>query len=180
MLTAALAGAAIALGRPAWAASGDAVRRAEDFWLRPRRLRLRHASGDSIEATYWSDGELVTSEYTRLSYFLGDRVTGTGVYIQPVLLDILYGVNGWLTYFGIQQPILVTSAYRDPRRNATIEGAALNSHHTTGGAADIRIPGVSTLQVARFGQWLGGGGVGWYPSKDFTHVDRGRLRSWRG
>ncbi|MEJ8837684.1 YcbK family protein [Ramlibacter sp. AN1133] len=166
--------------RPSWAA-GSAGRFADDFWKRPRRIMLQQAkSGERIESTYWSDGELLMPEYTQLSYFMRDRVTGTGVYVHPVLLDILYGINGWLAYYGVRSPVILTSAYRDPRRNLAIEGSVRNSLHTHGDAADIVIPGVNALQVARFGMWLGGGGVGWYPGKQFTHVDRGRLRSWRG
>lgn len=168
---------AASLSAPAWAQS---IPQVQDFWARPRKLRLRHTSGETIEAVYWSDGELVVPEYTRVSYFLRDRVTGTGVYAHPVLLDILYGINGWLDYFQVRSPVLVHSAYRDPVRNLTIEGAARNSRHIRGEAVDISIPGVSALQVSRFGLWLGGGGVGWYPDKRFTHLDRGRLRAWRG
>lgn len=178
LLTAGAGLLAASLGQPAWASS--AQRFAGDFWRRPRRVSLRHASGDRIDAVYWSDGELIVSEYTRLSYFMRDRVVGSGVYIHPVLLDILYGINGWLAYYGVHAPVVLTSGYRDPRRNLTIEGAAQNSLHPRGEAADISIPGISSLQVARFGMWLGGGGVGWYPRKHFTHVDRGRLRTWRG
>jgi uncharacterized protein YcbK (DUF882 family) len=166
------------VAHPSWAAGHE--RFADDFWRRPRRISLQHTSGEQIETVYWSDGELVVTEYTRLSYFMRDRVVGSGVYAHPVLLDILYGINGWLAYYGVKSPVILTSGYRDPRRNLTIEGAVQNSLHPLGEAADITIPGVSSLQVARFGVWLGGGGVGWYPRKHFTHVDRGRLRAWRG
>lgn len=153
---------------------------ANDFWRRPREVRLRHPSGEVITSTYWSDGQVVVSEYARLSWFMRDRVMGTAVYMNPVLLDILYGLCGWLSYYGIRDPIGANSFYRDPRRNPLIEGAALNSLHPKGEAGDVTIPGVNALQVAKFGAWLGGGGVGWYPTKNFTHLDRGRLRAWRG
>lgn len=109
-----------------------------------------------------------------------DRVVRRAVQMNPVTLDIIYGINGWLTYYGVNAPVVLNSAYRDWERNRTIEGAALNSEHTRGSALDIRIQGVSSLQTARFGVWLGGGGVGWYPGKNFTHVDAGRIRTWRG
>lgn len=179
LLATAAAVQAAVTGLPAWA-SGRAAAHAQDFWNRPRRLVLRHASGELVDATYWSDGELVAADYLRLCWFLRDRVTDDGVHISPVLLDILYGVHGWLAYFDLKAPIVVTSGYRSADRNRRIEGAARNSLHTTGEAADIRIEGVDALQVARFGRWLGGGGVGWYPGRHFTHLDRGRLRVWRG
>jgi uncharacterized protein YcbK (DUF882 family) len=34
--------------------------------------------------------------------------------------------------------------------------------------------------VSRFGVWLQAGGVGWYQKKEFTHIDTGRLRAWKG
>lgn len=178
LMTAGFSALAASLAPPAWSAGHQ--RFSQDFWIRPRQLSLRHASGEQIAATYWSDGELIVPEYTRLSYFMRDRVVDRGVYVHPVVLDILYGIDGWLAYFGVRSPVVITSAYRDPLRNRHIEGAARNSKHTSGEAVDITIPHVSPLQVARFGTWLGGGGVGWYPDKQFTHLDRGRLRTWRG
>lgn len=140
---------------------------------------MRHTGGERVQALYWSDGELIPSGWQELSEFMRDRVVNKGVYIEPVLLDILHGVNGWIQFFNLNTEIVLHSGYRDPVRNRRIEGAARNSEHTRGGAADISIPGVSTTQVAKFGQWLGGGGVGFYPHKGFIHLDKGRVRTWR-
>lgn len=166
------------LAVPSWASEAPA--RASDFWIRPRYLHLRHPAGDRIRIVYWSDGQMIRPAWEEVSWFMRDRVDQKAVYMQPVLLDILYGICGWLEYFGIRDPLWVTSAYRTPWRNARIEGAALNSEHTLGGACDVHHPSVSSAHMAKFGVWLGGGGVGWYPQKGFTHVDRGRLRAWRG
>lgn len=166
------------VGPPAWAQ--EAPERANDFWLRPRRIRLKHVSGEKIDALYWSDGEVVQEGYYALSHFMRDRVVNQGVYMHHTLLDILYGVTGWLDYYGVSSDIVFNSGYRDYRRNRRIEGAAKDSLHTRGEAGDVAIPGINTLQIAKFGVWLGGGGVGWYPSKGFIHLDRGRVRSWRG
>ena len=169
---------ATSLSLPAWTRADPQM--ASEFWVRPRTLTLRHIRGERLTVTYWSDGELIISAYEELSWFMRDRVDNEAVYMHPVLLDIGYSLCGWLDYFGIREPLVLTSAYRTRRRNARIEGAALESHHTKGEAKDVRIPGVSTAQVAAFGRWLGGGGVGFYPGKDFTHLDTGRLRHWRG
>lgn len=163
---------------PSW--SQESPMRANDFWLRPRRLNLRHAHGDRIDVIYWSDGEVIQRSWEEASWFMRDRVDRKAVYMHPVLLDIMYGICGWLDYYGVRDPLLFNSGYRTLSRNSTIEGAARNSEHTRGGAGDVYHPSVSPTQMARFGIWLGGGGVGWYPSKGFTHVDRGRLRVWRG
>jgi uncharacterized protein YcbK (DUF882 family) len=163
---------------PAWGQTDQSF--SNDFWVRPRTIRLKHVTGEIITSTYWSDGELIISEYVNISWFMRDRVAGKAVYMNPVLLDIVYGVCGWLDYFGLHKPVVLTSGHRDRERNRQIEGAAKDSLHITGDAGDIRIPDVNPLQVAKFGAWLGGGGVGWYPSKGFTHLDRGRLRTWKG
>jgi uncharacterized protein YcbK (DUF882 family) len=169
---------ASSLTLPSWAQETRGY--ASNFWARPRRVWLRHVSGEEINTIYWSDGELQVREYMRLSWFMRDRVVNKAVYMNPVLLDIVYGVGGWLDWFGIRKPIILTSGHRDAARNMHIEGAVRNSLHISGDASDICIPDVSPLQVAKFGLWLGGGGVGWYPSKGFTHLDRGRLRAWKG
>lgn len=46
-------------------------------------------------------------------------------------------------------------------------------------AADISIPGVGVEQIAKLAKAIGVGGVGVYPSRNFIHVDIGRVRSWR-
>jgi uncharacterized protein YcbK (DUF882 family) len=166
------------LAMPSWA--HEALPRANDFWIRPRHLRLAHPSGDRIQVVYWSDGEVIRPAWEEVSWFLRDRVDQKAVYMNPVLLDILYGVCGWLDFYGIRDPLTTTSGYRTPGRSVRLEGAAQNGEHPKGGASDITHPSVSADRMARFGKWLGGGGVGWYPQRNFVHVDRGRLRQWRG
>lgn len=169
------------------------------FWDRPRSVWLRRpATGEEIRSTYWANGALVEHEYRRLCWFLRDpkmvvrmeqrRRQGlavphswySAVEYNVVPLDVLYALGGWLDHFGMSRAIVLTSAFRHPLTNAATEGAALSSHHTRGAAVDVVVPGVPAEQVGRFSQWLRAGGVGFYPSRHFTHVDAGRLRSWRG
>jgi len=140
---------------------------------------MSHLSGESMDTIYWSDGRIHNEAWRQISHFMRDRVVSRGVYMNPTLLDVLYGICGWLEYFNVEASPILHSGYRDPVRNMRIEGAALNSKHITGEAVDLSIRGVSSLQLAKFGQWLGGGGVGWYPQKNFVHLDVGRVRSWR-
>ena len=44
-------------------------------------------------------------------------------------------------------PVVITSCYRDPQRNATIPGAVSNSQHLTASAADVIFEEVSQLDV---------------------------------
>lgn len=169
------------------------------FWSRPRSVWLRRpATGEEIRATYWANGRVIESEYRRLCWFLRDpRMTASiesrrrqglpvpsdwygAVHFSIVTLDVLYALGGWLDHFQMARALVVTSAFRHVLTNSKIEGAARSSFHTKGGAIDFTVPGVSSEQVGRFSRWLGAGGVGFYPGRNFTHVDDGRLRVWRG
>ena len=172
---------------------------ASDFWDRPRYVWMRRpATGEEIKTIYWADGNLVQDAYTKISWFMRDvhmerriaqfaatgRVPPSSWYaaigMSPVLLDILYATSGWLDHFQLSRALILNSGHRHRVTNNATEGAARNSLHVLGRAADIVIPGVSSTSVARYGVWLSAGGVGFYPSKGFTHVDDGRLRVWRG
>lgn len=173
-----LGGLGSLLSAPAWAQSS--AKFADSFWECPRSILLRHRSGDVIEQTFWRDGNVIPDAHEEISWFLRDREVNKAVLMHLGLLDVLYAVGGWLKYFGVQDTIIVNSGYRDPVRNLAVEGAARDSLHTVGKAADIRVQNVSELQVARFGAWLSSGGVGWYPGKVFTHLDVGASRVWKG
>jgi uncharacterized protein YcbK (DUF882 family) len=177
---------------------------ADAFWSAPRWVWLsRPASGEQIRQVYWRDGQLLQSGYEAISWFMRDirfermlhtkdrrisRALDTGqikseqltpwMLMDPVILDILYAYCAWLQGFGIHEPVLLTSAFRHMLTNEMTEGAARDSWHVKGGAADIVIPSVPTANAAAFGKWLAGGGVGLYMSKRFVHLDRGRVRSW--
>lgn len=65
-------------------------------------------------------------------------------------------------------PIKVTSGYRCPEHNFDV-GGARDSYHVKGMAADVKIEGLSPLDVADLAGKVGFGGIGIYPS--WTHVD---------
>jgi zinc D-Ala-D-Ala carboxypeptidase len=66
--------------------------------------------------------------------------------------------------------ITVTSGYRTATYNKKCGGIS-TSHHLTGKAADIKIAGMSPLEVAYMADKIGFRGIGVYPT--FTHVDVG-------
>lgn len=179
---------------------GVAGAQAQGFWDVPREVWLRRpATGEEIKVVYFADGQLVMPGYLAICHLMRDvrmerrlaalrRSAGgaapVGLYSQAwidiVTVDILYALSGWLKYHGIYRPILLTSGFRHAATNEGLEGAAKDSHHVRGGAADVRVPGVSQDSIGRYGVWLRAGGVGFYPGLEFTHVDSGRLRQWRG
>ena len=63
-------------------------------------------------------------------------------------------------------------------RGGSHAGVASHSLHMDGKAIDIRIPGVSLDHLRGAARSLKLGGVGYYPSSNFVHVDTGRVRFW--
>ncbi len=78
----------------------------------------------------------------------------------------------------------VVSGFRDPKYNLTLRKkghqVARNSEHTLGHAVDFRLPGVGVKQLHAWARSLGLGGVGFYQSSRFIHVDVGKVRYWNG
>lgn len=75
-------------------------------------------------------------------------------------------------HFG--KPLIVESAYRTGC--SLQEGSASDNSHSVGGAADIRITGVSLIKLAAYAEYLGAGGVGLY--MDYVHVDGRKLKAY--
>lgn len=157
-----------------------ALAQTPNFWDLPRELWLyRPDTKEEVRAVYWANGELALQGYVEICRLLRDIHINQAVQMDLVTLDIARGVYGWLQGFGISRPLIINSGFRSIKTNAN-EGGKKDSLHTKGQAIDLRIDGVSTESVAKFGLYLAGGGVGFYPGKQFTHLDRGSVRFWRG
>jgi uncharacterized protein YcbK (DUF882 family) len=94
-------------------------------------------------------------------------------------MELIYLIGRLQTYTP-DRPLLITSAYRTPATNRAIRGSARGSLHMEGKALDIRVPGFSTRSLRKIARAENDGGVGWYPRRDFIHVDTGPRRDWRG
>lgn len=162
-------------------AFGRMAGRQQGFWESPRWVWLkRPQTGEEVRTYYWAQGELIPDGYKQVCWFLRDAQLGKGMYMSLVLLDMLYATSAWLHHHGIARAIETTSGARFPETNARIESTARNSLHMEGRAHDGRIPGISLQSMQELGLWLGGGGVGYYPGKNFCHWDDGRIRHWKG
>jgi hypothetical protein len=81
------------------------------------------------------------------------------------------------------RPVVVTSGYRSYQRNVEIYRARgkkpTASQHSSGRAADIRISGMSGLEIAKLAMELCGTSIGVGVGRSFAHVDvRGRWARW--
>lgn len=154
-----------------------------DFWTRPRELWLRRQGrAEQVKVVYWQDGQIQAEGYWQACAILRDVRANLMTTMDPTVLDILRGLTGYYQAWNWPHPIVVTSGYRTLATNKALagEGAAKNSMHLYGRAADLYIPGIPQKDVGNLARYFAQGGVGFYPGKGFTHLDTGALRVWRG
>jgi uncharacterized protein YcbK (DUF882 family) len=128
---------------------------------------------------YYQEGGYDPATLARVNYFLRDFRTGDIHVIDPGVLDILFEVR---SRAGRNDPFHVISGYRSPATNAYLRsrsaGVAKHSLHMEGRAIDVRLPGFPTRKLRDIALAMQRGGVGYYPSSDFVHLDTGRVRFW--
>lgn len=98
--------------------------------------------------------------------------------IDRKLIDLLDHIQD---HFGAET-IEIISGYRSSKYNSLLRnlgrGAAGESLHMKGMAADIHIDEVTESDLFEYVKSLGAGGAGHYPRYDFVHVDTGPIRVW--
>lgn len=136
-------------------------------------------TGERTRATFWANGRYIPEGMRAINHVLRDHRTGDRRSIDPDLFDLLYLLQHRL---GTRQEFHVISAYRSPATNAKLAeqsgGVAKNSMHTHGKAIDIRLPGRKLSDIRSAAMSLQAGGVGYYPSSNFVHLDTGNFRYW--
>lgn len=159
----------------------EVMGQSSDFWSLPRTLWLkRSATGEEVKATYFADGQVVWPGYKALCILLRDVRANQAVQMDLVLLDILCGVQGVMSASGIQSALYTNSGFRTDETSRYLENAVLGGQHLKAKAWDGGVPGIHTESFSRAGLYLRGGGVGIYHNKNFTHLDSGNIRAWRG
>jgi uncharacterized protein YcbK (DUF882 family) len=145
-----------------------------------RTLNLYHShTGESIQATFRVNGSYDQAVLEKLNYFLRDWRNNDRTRMDPRLFDVI-----WEAYrtAGATQPISIVSAYRSPQTNAMLRSrshaVAEHSQHILGRAMDTTMPGMPMERIREIGMRLQRGGVGWYPSSNFVHLDVGNVRAW--
>ena len=147
---------------------------------RPRVLSFYNThTREQLDIEYSPYGRVDLTSHRQLNYLLRDHRTDRISSMDPALIDILFGVA---LATGSRGAFEVISGYRSPESNARLRrasaGVAKYSLHMLGKAIDVRLSDVSTRALQRAAIRLRRGGVGYYRSSDFVHLDTGRVRYW--
>jgi uncharacterized protein YcbK (DUF882 family) len=145
------------------------------------RLRLYQVhTGERLDVVYRHGDRYDPEALAQINLYLRDYRTGDIREYDPRVLDLLHDLETSLRRPNAE--IDVVCAYRTPRTNEYLRthghGAARHSLHMQAMAIDIRIPGVSTAALRDAALALHRGGVGYYATSSFVHVDVGRVRRW--
>ena len=169
---AALVGGGVALAAPA------AV--AQVWGGRARALGIhRQQTGENFSGVYWRDGRYDRAALDRLNWVMRDPGMEEATPMDPRLFDILATVHERM---GSGEAWLVTSGYRSPETNASRARESRRvsrvSFHMSGMAADVQLPGRSSIGLARLAAEMQLGGVGVYRGSASIHLDCGPARRW--
>ncbi len=145
-----------------------------------RTIHLYHThTGESIDATFRVDGRYDQAVLDQLNHFLRDWRNNDQIRMDPRLFDTVWEVYRTA---GADQPIQIYSAYRSPETNAMLRrrsrAVAEHSQHMLGKALDTTMPGMSMERIREIAMRMQRGGVGYYQSANFVHIDVGGVRSW--
>jgi uncharacterized protein YcbK (DUF882 family) len=166
-----LAGGTALLGNVSWARSMLSAER-------PLKFYNTH-TGEQLTASYWAEGHYQTEEIAAIDRLLRDHRSGEVRPMDRRLFDILYSLQ---LQTGGRGTYEVISGYRSPATNRQLRragnGVAKDSLHTHARAIDIRLTGIRLADLRQAALGLRAGGVGYYPSSNFVHIDTGRVRSW--
>lgn len=136
-------------------------------------------TGEKLRATYWENGRYVPEALTSINNVLRDFRTNDVFPIDRKLLDVLAVLH---QRTGSGKPFDVISGYRSPKTNAALHsrsnGVASRSLHMDGKAIDIRLSDTTLSKLRTTAIDMQQGGVGYYASSNFVHVDVGRVRKW--
>lgn len=136
-------------------------------------------TGEKLKSTYFRNGQYDAASLGRINYLLRDFRCGEVATMDAGLFDILFDLQ---VLANRESTFEIISAFRSPATNAKLRakshGVAEKSLHMQAKALDIRMTGFSTKKLRDLALSLQRGGVGFYASSDFIHVDTGRVRHW--
>lgn len=150
--------------------------------VEPRWVHLRNIHTDEkLEAVYWEKGEYVPDAVEALNKVLRDYRNDETHPMDTGLYDILDQIRAKTQS---KSPFQIISGYRSPATNRMLSErsgeVAKRSLHMDGKAMDVFLEDVDLRYVRQAALDLGRGGVGYYPTSNFVHVDVGPVRKWSG
>jgi len=145
------------------------------------RLHLFHThTGQRLDVVYRRGNSYDPDALAQLNHYLRDHRTGAVHEYDPHVFDLLHDLI--VALGSPDTEIDVVCGYRTPWSNEYLRmhghGVARHSLHMQAMAIDIRVPGVRTSELRDTALALHRGGVGYYSTSDFVHVDVGRVRRW--
>lgn len=145
-----------------------------------RRVKVYNLhTGESLDAVYKERGAVIPDALAEVNKVLRDFRNDQICKIDVRLLDLLDDMSKKLE---TDCAFNVVSAYRSPQTNAMLaersNGVAKGSLHMQGKAIDIRVPGVGLKYLRNLAKEMHTGGVGYYASSNFVHIDTGKVRYW--
>lgn len=145
-------------------------------------LRLAHGpTGEILDVVYRIGDTYIPEALDELNLFLRDSHNLEVNAYDPRTFDVLHTV---LAKLGKSDGVInVLSGYRSQETNDMLRAsgttnAAEHSQHIVARAVDLRVPGVPAPLVRDAAKSLEAGGVGYYPSSQFVHIDVGPVREW--
>ncbi|MAQ71416.1 MAG: hypothetical protein CL565_04400 [Alphaproteobacteria bacterium] len=145
-----------------------------------RDLELYNVNtNEQLNIIFWADGRYIPSALDELNWFMRDWRINTVTPMDPDLYTLMHNIYDEVDG---KEPIHVLSALRTPESNEILRKQgykpATKSQHLEGRAVDMTIPDVPVTEIRDEALEIGVGGVGYYPSNHFVHVDTGRVRRW--
>jgi len=155
---------------------------ASNALVEPRWVHLRNIHTDEkLEAVYWDKGDYVPDAVQALNKVLRDYRNDETHPMDTGLYDILDQIRAKTQS---KSPFQIISGYRSPATNRLLSErsgeVAKRSLHMDGKAMDVFLEDVDLRYVRAAALELGRGGVGYYPTSKFVHVDVGPVRKWSG
>lgn len=162
-------GAGASLALPAWAKTPSR-----------RALAFEHLhTGEKLAVTYFANGRYDDRALARINHLLRDFRTAEVFPIRRQLIDQLFLVHSAI---GSDAPFQIICGFRSPATNdllrRTTSGVAQHSLHMDGMAIDVRLADTRSRHLRDVAARMKLGGVGYYASSNFVHLDIGRPRQW--
>jgi len=134
---------------------------------------------ETLEVAFCRDGVYDQVALGQLNVLLRDHRENEAIIMDRKLFDQMWTLQ---QRCGGDNVFEIISGYRSRATNNMLRkrslGVAENSYHIEGRAVDIRLQGTELSKLHSEALAMNAGGVGYYPSSDFIHLDTGKARNW--